>query len=64
MLVDREICKSNPFTVIKKLKEEEGKNVAFTPYEIEKVLKYMRKANIRLYYTTNLSDMHLFVARS
>lgn len=52
MLVDREICKSNPFTVIKKLKEEEGKNVAFTPYEIEKVLKYMRKVNIRLYYAT------------
>lgn len=52
MLVHRDICKSNPFTAVKKLKEEEGKNVAFTPSEIKKVLNYMRMVNVRLYYAT------------
>lgn len=52
MLVHRDICKSNPFSVIKKLKEAEGKNVAFTPDEAQKVLNYMKKVNVRLYYAT------------
>lgn len=52
MLVHREICKGNPFSAVKKLKEEEGKNVAFTSDEVDKVLKYMKKANLRLYYAT------------
>ena len=52
MLVHREICKGNPFSAVKKLKEEEGKNVAFTPDEVDKVLKFMKKANLRLYYAT------------
>lgn len=52
MLVHREICKENPFSAVKKLKEEEGKNVAFTPDEVDKVLKFMKKANLRLYYAT------------
>lgn len=52
MLQEREIIKSNPFCKIKKCKEEKGKNVAFTPSEIDKVSAYLRVHNIRLYYAT------------
>lgn len=52
MLVERDIIKSNPFCKIKKSKEEKGKNVAFTPEEIDKVIKYMKIHNERLYYAT------------
>ena len=52
MLVERDICKKNPFTAVKKLKEEDGKNVAFTPKEVERVTTYMKRVNIRLFYAT------------
>ena len=52
MLIDRDIAKSNPFTAVKKLKEDEGKNVAFTPYEVDKITDYLKKHDIRLYYAT------------
>lgn len=52
MLEEREVIKSNPFCAIKKYKEEKGKNVAFTPREVDLVTDYMKKHNIRLYYAT------------
>lgn len=52
MLVDRELANSNPFTAVKKMREDAGKNVAFTPHEIEVLTDYLRKNDIRLYYAT------------
>ena len=52
MLVEREIIATNPFCVFKKMKEDEGHNVAFTPNEACRAIAYMKQHNIRLYYAT------------
>lgn len=52
MLVERGYIKDNPFAGIKKLKEDEGKNVAFTTEEIKRLTAYLKRYNKRLYYAT------------
>lgn len=63
ILVERDIIKSNPFCKIKKSKEEKGKNVAFTPGEIDKVIKYMKIHNERFYYATQFVR-YVFIRRT
>jgi integrase len=51
-LIERGYISENPFASIKRLKEDEGKNVALTAKEVTKLTNYLQKHNMRLYYAT------------
>jgi integrase len=62
-MVDREVIVKNPFKGIKEVKEEQGKNVAYTDEERLRIRDYLKEHNIRVYYAVQFV-YYCFIRRS
>lgn len=58
--VDRQLISENPIKGIKKVRQDTGKNITYSPEEEEKFIKYTSKDNKPFYYATRFVKYGFF----